>query len=88
MESLSDEYTKGHQCVSFDFMKCSLSELGISYPKLFQFTHEQHMYVSIILYCIFCGTRTGRNVEVFRDRNLNPLPPDILENPPSPHQIP
>jgi hypothetical protein len=57
MESLSDEYTKGHQCVSFDFMKCSLSKLGISYPKLFQFTHEQHMYVSIILYCICCGTR-------------------------------
>jgi hypothetical protein len=39
--------------VSFDFEKCSLNSLQNDYPKLFQFDHEQHMYVYIILNRIF-----------------------------------
>lgn len=44
MEIPLGEYTKT-SCKSLDFKKCSLNELGIDFPRLFQFDHEQHMYV-------------------------------------------
>jgi len=45
MEFLSDGPKKAHECVSFDFKECSVNNLQNDYPRLFQFDHEQHMYV-------------------------------------------
>jgi hypothetical protein len=53
IEALLDGSEEAYECVSFDFEKCSLNSLQNDYPKLFQFDHEQHMYVYIILYRIF-----------------------------------
>lgn len=53
IEALLDGSEEAYECVSFDFEKCSLNSLQNDYPKLFQFDHEQHMYVYIILNRIF-----------------------------------
>jgi hypothetical protein len=53
IETWLDGSRKSHECVSFDFEKCSLNNLRNDYPKLFQLDHQQQMYVYIILYCTF-----------------------------------
>jgi len=45
MDVLPDGSKKAHECESFDFKECSVNNLQNDYPRLFQFDHEQHMYV-------------------------------------------
>jgi hypothetical protein len=54
IEAILDESREAHKCLSFDFNKCSLNNLGNgNYPKLFQFDREQRMYAFTISYCTF-----------------------------------
>jgi hypothetical protein len=45
IEAWLDGSREAHECVSFDFEKCSLDNLRNDYPKLFQFDHEQRLYI-------------------------------------------